>query len=386
MSLIDAIVVGGGPAGLYAGLKLAQAGFSVALFEEHQSIGEPVHCTGVLAREAFEEFGLSTGSILNELSTVTFYAPSGDEVEYSTPAVEAVVVDRMRFDQSLARKAVGAGVRVCSGQRVTSVDVDRDGVRVTAGTTVARGRVCLLACGASYALQRKLGLGMPRLLLHSAQVELPVRRLRDVEVHFGRDVAPQGFAWAVPVQRDRPYVRIGVMCERGAGRHFGDMVARLSARWGISPSDVLQPRQKILPLGPIERTYSDRVMVLGDAAGLVKPTTGGGIYYSLVSADLAAETLEELLPSDELEAESLAIYERRWRKRLGSELRWQLLLRRIAHRLSDDDIDALFELARTDGIMPLVRRTAAFNHHREFITALFNHPPARRVLLRAVLA
>ena len=371
------------PLGCTPDFKLARAGFSVALFEEHQGIGEPVHCTGVLAREAFEEFGLSSGSILNELSTVKFYAPSGDQVEYSTPSVEAVVVDRVRFDQSLAAKAAGAGVQMHAGRRVTSVDVDRDGVRVTAGTTVARGRVCVLACGASYALQRKLGLGMPRLLLHSAQIELPAARLGDVEVHFGRSVAPRGFAWAVPVQRDRPYVRIGVMCERGAGRHFSDIVARLSARWGISPSDVRPPRQKILPLGPIERTYGDRVVALGDAAGLVKPTTGGGIYYSLLSAGLAAETLTETLSSNELSAESLAIYERRWRKRLGSELRWQLLLRRIAHRLSDDDIEALFELARTDGIMPLVRRTAAFNHHREFITALFKHPPARRVLLRA---
>jgi digeranylgeranylglycerophospholipid reductase len=381
----DVIVVGGGPAGLYAGLQLAQAGFSVTLFEEHQGTGEPVHCTGVLAREAFEEFGLSSASILNELSTVTFYAPSGAKIEHSTPSVEAVVVDRVGFDQSLARKAVGAGVRMCSGQRVTSVDVGSDGVRVTAGTTIARGRVCLLACGASYALQRKLGLGMPRLLLHSAQIELPAARLGEVEVHFGRTVAPQGFAWAVPVQRDRPYVRMGVMCDRGAGPRFSDIVSRLSVRWGIAASDVRQPRQKILPLGPIEQTYGDRVLALGDAAGLVKPTTGGGIYYSLVSAGIAAETLSELLPRDELRADRLATYERRWRRRLGSELRWQLLLRRMAHRLRDEDIDALFELARTDGIMPIVRRTAAFNHHREFITALFKHPPARRLLLRAVV-
>jgi geranylgeranyl reductase family protein len=382
----DVIVVGGGPAGLHAARKIAQAGFSVALFEEHPGVGDPVHCTGVLAREAFEEFDLSRGSILNELTTVKFFPPSGEEVEYSTPVVEAVVVDRVRFDRSLAVKAVAAGVQMFSGHRVTSVDVDGDGVSVTAGGAVARARVCVLACGASYALQRKLGLGMPRLLLHSAQVELPAGRLGPVEVHFGRRVAPSGFAWAVPVQRERPYVRIGVMCDRGAGRHFGDIAAQLSERWGVEPSDIRQPRQKILPLGPIDRTYSDRVLALGDAAGLVKPTTGGGIYYSLLSADLGAETLTEALPRNELQAASLAVYERRWRKRLGSELRWQLLLRRIAHRLGDDDIDALFELARTDGIMPIVRRTAAFNHHREFITALFKHPPARRLLLRAVVA
>jgi geranylgeranyl reductase family protein len=382
----DAIVVGGGPAGLFAGTKLARAGFRVSLLEEHHLVGQPVHCTGVLAREAFAEFGLSTDSILNELSTVKFYAPSEAPVEYSTPSVEAVVVDRIRFDQALAKSAEAAGVRMLPGHRATSIEVDRDGVTITAGALVARGRVCILACGAAYALQRKLGLGMPRLMMHSAQVELPADRIGDVEVHFGQSVAPGGFAWAVPVQRDRPYVRIGVMCDHGARRYFDEMIGRLSRRWGIDTFGYAQPRHKILPLGPVERTYADRIVTVGDAAGLVKPTTGGGIYYSLLSAAIAAETLEPLLPHDRLSAASLSVYERRWRKRLGSELRWQLLLRRMAQRLTDTDIDALFELARTDGIMPLVRRTAAFNHHREFISALFKHPPARRVLLRAVVA
>lgn len=126
--------------------------------------------------------------------------------------------------------------------------------------------------------------------------------------------------------------------------------------------------------------------MLGDAAGLVKPTTGGGIYYSLLSAELAAATLTAALEDDDLGRERLASYKTSWRKRLGSELRWQLILRRIAKRLSDSDIDALFELARTDGIMPIMRRTAAFNHHRDFIVALLKHPPARRVLFRAALA
>jgi geranylgeranyl reductase family protein len=382
----DAIVVGGGPGGLYAASKVATAGFSVALFEEHEVSGTPVHCTGVLAATAFDEFGLDVEPVLNHLRTVRFFAPSGDTVEYSTPGVEAVVIDRVEFDRRLAASAARAGVQLSYGVRVTAIDVDAAAVSVAVGGTVRRARACILACGAAYAAQRRLRLGIPRLLLHSAQAELPASRPGDVEVHFGARVAPRGFAWAVPVLRDRPSVRIGVMCERHADRYFDQMVSRLASRWGIRSPAACRPRQKILPLGPIRRTFGDRVLVVGDAAGLVKPTTGGGIYYSLLSGQLAADTLMTALRRDDLAAGSLREYQVEWRRRIGSELRWQLVLRRIAQRLNDDEIEGLFSLARTDGLMPLLRRTAAFNQHRDFIVALLKHPPARRVLFRAALA
>src|SRR5205085_12243699 len=92
------------------------------------------------------------------------------------------------------------------------------------------------------------------------------------------------------------------------------------------------------------------------------------------------------LAADRLDAQTLSAYERAWRAELADEFEAQHELRDVATSLSDEAIDGFFELAQTDGIMPIVRATARFNEHRPLIRALFKHPPARRILFRAMIA
>ena len=84
--------------------------------------------------------------------------------------------------------------------------------------------------------------------------------------------------------------------------------------------------------------------------------------------------------------QALSAYERAWRDELADEFAAQHELRDVVTKLSDQAIDSFFELAHTDGIMPIVRATARFNEHRPLIRALFKHPPARRILFRAIVA
>jgi digeranylgeranylglycerophospholipid reductase len=382
--MYDVIVVGAGPAGLVASEKIAAEGRRVLVCEEHEQIGAPVHCTGVLAEEALQLLAVPQEALLNPLSTVRFVGPSGGSFDYTTATLEAVVIDRRVFDAVLSTRAERAGAEVRRGCRVTKVDVSDRKVSVTTQDgAILESRALLLACGASYGLHRALGLGMPSRFLQSAQVELPAAQPGPVEIHFGTTVAPKGFAWAVPVIRDEgSFVRIGVMAERDAASHFEQMLARVRDKWQVTVPADLEPRRRMLPLGAVRSTFGPRVLAIGDAAGLVKPTTGGGIYYSAVSGALAAEVLLPLLERDDLGSDALRHYERAWRRRFQVEFNAQHVLRFIAERMSDADIERLFDLARTDGIIPLVRRTARFNHHRDFIVALLKHPPARRALLK----
>jgi len=378
----DVAIVGGGPGGLHAATLLARRGFDVAVFEEHASSGNPVHCTGVLAADAFEEFDLPRTVILNSLRTARFHAPSGVSISYTTDRIEAVAIDRLQLDQRLHERARTAGATLVHSRRVEDVDVEPDAVsiRLKDGERI-RARTCVLACGANYAIQRRLGLGLPSIYQQSAQLEVPAGRSGDVEMYFGRGVAPNGFAWVVPVQRpDGEYVRVGLMCEEDSASHFRRFVGRIAASWGIHADRDVTPRQKLLPLSPLPRTYGDRLLAVGDAGGIVKATTGGGIYYSLLSASLAVAALEHAFQRGRFDAATLGRYERTWRRRLGGEIRAQQRLRALAHQMTDVDIEAFFELARTDGVMPIVRETARFNQHRGLILALFKHPPARKIL------
>jgi digeranylgeranylglycerophospholipid reductase len=380
----DVVVVGGGPSGLIAARELAARGFHVHVLEEHDLIGAPVHCTGVLGLDAFDELQLPRRAIVATAHAARFVGPNGSSVLVDAERVRAAVVDRATFDSDLAATAIDAGAQIRTGVRVATIQQSPDAVTVRTSAGDVRARATVLACGASYRFNRALGLGVPRVLVHSAQLEVPFPALDHVHVHFGRAIAPGGFAWVVPFSRGgATFARVGLLCDREAGARFRTFASQIRAAHAIA-SPWPEPRLKVLPLAPVSRTWTDRVLAVGDAAGLVKPTTGGGIYYGLLTGHLAAQVLSGALRDDRLDGQSLKAYERSWRARLGPEIRAGLTFRAVASRLADGAVDRLIELARVDGIVPLLKQTADFNWHRTAARALLKHAEVRRIMLSSM--
>jgi digeranylgeranylglycerophospholipid reductase len=380
----DVVVVGAGPAGLLAARDLAAAGFSTTVLEEHEQVGIPVHCTGVLGLDAFDELALPRETILDAAHAARFISADGSSLLIDHERVRAAIVDRAAFDRALAAAAITAGAEIQTGSRVRHIDVIGDGVNVVTAHGVVQSRACIIACGANYRFNRRLGLGLPRLFAHSAQREVAFPDAQHIEVYFGRQIAAGGFGWLVPFRRgEASFARVGVMCDTRARTAFKSLSQRIAERFDVSP-DWGEPRVKILPLAPVTRTWSSRVLAVGDAAGLVKATTGGGIYFGLISGQIAADVLRSALTEDCLTASRLREYERRWRARLWPEIRAGLAFRTMAAKLSDGAIDALVELARVDGIVPLLKQTADFNWHGAAARSLLRNPSFRRVVFSSL--
>ena len=131
------LVVGAGPAGLTTARALAAERLAVVVLEEHATIGEPVHCTGVLGLDAFSEFDLPRDTICTVTRTARFHGRHGRSIAIEGGEVAAAVVDRGRFDRALAGRAESAGAVIVRGARVADIRIDADGViaRVPTGDT-----------------------------------------------------------------------------------------------------------------------------------------------------------------------------------------------------------------------------------------------------------
>jgi geranylgeranyl reductase family protein len=367
----DVVVVGAGPTGCYAARELARLGYEVLVLEEHAEIGEPMHCTGIVGLEACRRFRVDPSCIESYLSSARFFSPRGQSFRVAAPEAQAVVVDRSRFDRLLAEQALSYGASFLLSTRVQDIRVDADQACVSGmvlGEPIAfQSLLVIVATGADEAITQQMGLARrPGPMISGAQIIAETAGLEEVEVHFGRSLAPNGFAWAVPGNGHG--CRVGLVCHGRARPLLRRFVSSLERRGAIRRNGAPM-RCRAVPPGPRTPSFGDRTLVIGDAAGQVKPTTSGGIYYGLLGAEAAVLAADTAFSNGDLTRQALYRYEEQWLSRLGGEQRTGRILRRIHSALSDGDLEALFWLARRTGLPRMLSRLR-FDWHTSGVLAL----------------
>lgn len=375
--------MGAGPAGSYVAYELASLGHDVAVFEEKSASGLNACCTGIISTECFHSLGLGTDVMLTELNSAKFFSPSGRCLKLQTEKIQAYVVDRPLLDETLVSKAQSKGAQYFCSSHVSDVILADDCVQVEilcSGTReIFSGRVVVLANGFRPRLPQKLGMGKIRNFLVGAQAEVEAADVNEFEVHFGQKIAPGAFAWVVPTSTNKVYV--GLLATWQARLCLQEFLNNLF-RQGRITSRESEIRQKTVPVGTLARSYGDRVLAIGDAAGQVKPTTGGGIYFGHVAAKIAAQVLDEALTRDNLTAGQLSRYQKLWKEKMGKELSRGYWARWAYAKLSDRQIDGIFNMFDSDGVAETLLNSDnfSFDWHSKLILAVLRQSSAYPLL------
>jgi digeranylgeranylglycerophospholipid reductase len=351
LNLYDVIVVGAGPAGSQVAYQLAGMGHRVVVMERKERLDEPVCCTGIISRECVNSFAIDEDVVLRWVNSASLFSPSGKQLRLWRQEPQAAIVDRSALNVALANRAQSRGAEYMLGSPVRAIAVDDGSVRIEAVRQGERldfeARVAVIASGFGSRLTEDVGLGRVGDSVVGVQAEVEAIGIDEIEVYCGQEIAPAFFAWLVLTFPGKALV--GLLSRHDPGFYLRKLLSSLLAEGKIA-SDKVGLRYGGISLRPLPRTCSDRLVVVGTAAGQVKPTTGGGIYFGLLCADIAAGSLHQALEANTLSAVDLAGYQHQWWGKLGSELKTGYRARKLYERLSDWQINKLFDIIRFSGI------------------------------------
>ncbi len=380
--MYDTVVIGGGPAGSRVACLLAENGRQVLVLERKPRLGEKVCCTGIIGQECVDTFSIEDRVILRRVNSASLFSPAGNRLYLHREETQACILDRAAFDIVMAERAQRAGAEYRFESRVTGVTLEPGYAAITVSSHgkeyTMTSKSAVIAGGFAPGLLRRLGLGIFRDYTIGAQADVETAGVDEVEVYFG-DIAPGFFAWLVPTSPST--ARAGLLSRTRPGRYLRKWLEHLESQGRIASADV-RINYGGIPLRPLARTYGERILIVGDAAGQVKPTSGGGIYYGLLCADIAADTLHRALADNDLSANGLSRYEKAWRKKLGRELKTGYWARKLYERLSHRQIDRLFQIIKASGIDEALLKAEdlSFDWHGRTIRQLLKYQMVARSL------
>jgi len=381
---VDVLVVGAGPAGAVAACDAKQAapGLDVVLLERDRAVGSPVRCAEGVGDAGLREFANPDGAdwAARKITKVIFQAPDDTEVLVAERGV-GWILDRTRFDAHLAAAAAAAGAHVLVGAEATGMSRNRRGggddrwhvrVKERGQDTVYQARVVIGADGVETMVGRWAGLDtrVPARDMESCAQYV----LQGIEcdpdaiyLQFSEAIAPGGYAWIFPKAVGVANVGLGLVALKTDGRNarqyldaWVDRRFPTAARTGYTVGGVIVHTT-------IKKTYADGVMIVGDAAHMINPLSGGGITNAMKAGRLAGTTAAAAICAGDTSERRLAAYHHAWMELLGED---HLKYYRIKQALESVDDEFFNKLARTVNKIPKEKRSIG----RIFAHALIRHP------------
>ena len=381
----DVVVVGGRLAGSTSSLFASKGGLDVLMIEKRQEIGTPVQCAEATTHETFNilEMEPSKKYLCTDIEGVAFYAPSGKHFRVKGNNMygfmEGYVLERKIFDKELAIESAKAGTDIMVKTTVKDI-IKKDGhvcgvVAKHLGKTYdIKADIVIAADGVESNIANKAGLKTVNKIqdiASCAQYEMVGLDIDPnyLQIHHGVDIAPGGYLWIFPKGNGVANVGLGVVNSKETAYYY---LTKYIKKLDATPVEL---NIGGVPLsGPMEKTYSSGLMVVGDAAGQVDPMNGAGIQNTVKCGRIAGEVAVEAIENEDTSSKYLKKYEDLWRSAIGKNLETSLKYQKIFQNLKDDDFNVLAEFLEGKDIESISKLSILkfLKNYPHLITLLFN--------------
>jgi geranylgeranyl reductase family protein len=342
MNRYDVVVVGGGPIGGFVAKKIASSGYNIALFEEHKKIGEPLKCAGLVTPRVFNYFDVHTkNAIQNKIFGAHVYSPSGNVLTIGGDKVHAFVINRSNFDEHIINNAKNNGAEIVLKAKIKTakrwknrilLDILHNGDNKLINCSLLIG-----ADGSHSIIRKSFNFPAPKEFLYGigANVKNVNINPKFVKIFLGADKAPGFFSWIIPLNKNGSAARIGLCVKASSKNSLKQCFAKLLQYKDLRDMKITKQIGGSIPLGALKKTTTSNVMLVGDAAAQVKPTSGGGLYTGILSATHCSSVALEALKCNDYRNQVLSKYHKLWSKQIGKELFLGMRFRAIFKTLDD---------------------------------------------------
>ncbi len=357
----DVIVVGAGPGGSWAAKHCAEEGLRTLMIEKRQEIGSPVRCGEGMAKVWLDELGIKPNKewIANEVQGARIYSPNMAHIEVNEKHAGnecGYVLHRSFYDKAMAREAARSGAQVlvkCMATAVLKEDDYVTGLKIhyMQQEKEVRAKVVVAADGFESQIARWAKMPGLRTNLKSKDANACFQYNMigvDCDVRYNDffvgSVAPGGYVWVFPKGEDQANVGIGVNLSKITGaaeakRYLDKWIAKMPEyRKG---KIIEQVCGGISCSQPVKKSHANGLILVGDAARMIDPLTGGGIANAQMSGMLAGPILKECIEKGDVSEQALKAYDDAWRAEMETQLLRNYIAKEKVLDLPDETFDKI---------------------------------------------
>ena len=347
----DVCIVGASIAGNYLTYLLSKSNLKIVVLEDHKEIGLPFQCAGIISQKLGKLIDLPKEIVLNRVNTAKIVGPSGNFIKL-TGNEHPYVIDRIKLDRLFYDKVKdNPNVAYYLAERYKSYEYRIDDGKKNLLIETSKRKIIakmLIGCDGPLSLVGKQ-LNVKNDVIFASQIRVKANFFNhEAAMYFNRQWK-QLFGWIVP--EGNQIYRIGIASAKNVNINFKCFLNDLS----VDMKDKLDQQGGIIPYGVMNKLAFENVLLLGDAAGQVKATTGGGIVMLLTAAKYASNCIHRCFEDENFSKRIIQkYYEHPCSQAIGRELKLHFIIRLILENFATKDFEIFFKIIKENKIEYLI--------------------------------